>query len=357
MADIVLLFVLKGRDCMSKVLIEVLVIILIAGSYLILYSAVRVSAIADQRIAEIQKRETFDKEKQLNTSQSSISGGMAMANEKKKIEDLSLGNLKKLGIILAFMHEPKILILDEPTSGLDPIMQNVFYDLLKEEKAKGNTIFYSTHILNEVSKICDRVGIIKDGKLIKVEKIEPENILYLDALPVSTIEVENYQDGIEEIRKFLISLNLKNAEKIVSLLSQTYAMRGAILLDVDTMERLEPDRERGIRATYMDAERTYDNLVLEGKNHYAEAIVLATKVANAPNIIGEICISDDPDYVTGYVASKSTGYRRITKMKEMGSENGGRIFLYQGSKEDVAGSAPVQKYENNPFGTDVNYNM
>lgn len=192
---------------------------------------------------------------------------------------------------------------------------------------------------------------------IKVEKIEPENILYLDALPVSTIEVENYQDGIEEIRKFLISLNLKNAEKIVSLLSQTYAMRGAILLDVDTMERLEPDRERGIRATYMDAERTYDNLVLEGKNHYAEAIVLATKVANAPNIIGEICISDDPDYVTGYVASKSTGYRRITKMKEMGSENGGRIFLYQGSKEDVAGSAPVQKYENNPFGTDVNYNM
>ena len=80
MADIVLLFVLKGRDCMSKVLIEVLVIILIAGSYLILYSAVRVSAIADQRIAEIQKRETFDKEKQLNTNQSSISGGMVMAN-------------------------------------------------------------------------------------------------------------------------------------------------------------------------------------------------------------------------------------------------------------------------------------
>ncbi len=78
MADIVLLFVLKGRDCMSKVLIEVLVIILIAGSYLILYSAVRVSAIADQRIAEIQKRETFNKEKQLNTNQSSISGGMGL---------------------------------------------------------------------------------------------------------------------------------------------------------------------------------------------------------------------------------------------------------------------------------------
>lgn len=86
MADIVLLFVLKGRDCMSKVLIEVLVIILIAGSYLILYSAVRVSAIADQRIAEIQKREIFDIEKQLNTKQSSILGGMAMANKENKIE-------------------------------------------------------------------------------------------------------------------------------------------------------------------------------------------------------------------------------------------------------------------------------
>jgi len=93
-------------------------------------------------------------------------------DEKKRIEDLSLGNLKKLGIILAFMHEPQILILDEPTSGLDPIMQNIFYDLLQQEKKKGTTVFYSTHILSEVSKICDRVGIIKDGQLIKIENVE-----------------------------------------------------------------------------------------------------------------------------------------------------------------------------------------
>ncbi len=95
-------------------------------------------------------------------------------DETKRIEDLSLGNLKKLGIILAFMHEPKILILDEPTSGLDPIMQNVFYDLLKEERAKGNLILYSTHILSEISKICDRVGIIKNGRLIKLEEIHTD---------------------------------------------------------------------------------------------------------------------------------------------------------------------------------------
>ncbi len=92
-------------------------------------------------------------------------------DEAKQIEDLSLGNLKKLGIILAFMHQPKLLILDEPTSGLDPIMQNVFYELLAEEKARGNTILYSTHILSEVSKICDRIGIIKDGNLIQTETV------------------------------------------------------------------------------------------------------------------------------------------------------------------------------------------
>ena len=118
-------------------------------------------------------------------------------DEKKKIEDLSLGNLKKLGIVLAFMHEPKILILDEPTSGLDPIMQNIFYDLLKEEKAKGNTIFYSTHILNEVSKICDRVGIIRNGKLIKVVKIED---LFKESLTFVTITSDQIKEILEDLK-------------------------------------------------------------------------------------------------------------------------------------------------------------
>lgn len=103
-------------------------------------------------------------------------------DETKRIEDLSLGNSKKLGIVLALMHEPKILILDEPTSGLDPIMQNTFYNILLEEKKKGTTILYSTHVLSEVAKICDRVGIIKDGKIIKedtVKNLEKNNVTYL----------------------------------------------------------------------------------------------------------------------------------------------------------------------------------
>ena len=93
----------------------------------------------------------------------------------KKIEDLSLGNLKKVGIVLALMHEPKLLILDEPTSGLDPIIQEEFFNILKEEKKKGTTIFFSSHVLSEIKKVCDRVGIIKERHLIKVDTISNFN--------------------------------------------------------------------------------------------------------------------------------------------------------------------------------------
>ena len=78
--------------------------------------------------------------------------------------NLSGGQRQRIAIARAILKNSKILILDEPTSGLDPIMQNIFYELLLEEKKKGTTILYSTHILSEVSKICDRIGIIKDGK-------------------------------------------------------------------------------------------------------------------------------------------------------------------------------------------------
>lgn len=91
---------------------------------------------------------------------------------KKKINEVSLGNLKKVGIVLTLMHDPEIIIMDEATSGLDPLMQEVFYELIKEEQEKGTTIFFSSHILSEIKRICDRVAIIKEGKLIKVDKVE-----------------------------------------------------------------------------------------------------------------------------------------------------------------------------------------
>lgn len=87
----------------------------------------------------------------------------------KRIRDLSLGNKKKVGIVQGLMHEPRLIILDEPTSGLDPLMQQRFFDLILEENKKGSTVLFSSHILNEVQKLSHRVGIVKDGYLIKLE--------------------------------------------------------------------------------------------------------------------------------------------------------------------------------------------
>lgn len=98
----------------------------------------------------------------------------------RKIDDLSLGNKKKVGIVQGLLHEPKLIILDEPTSGLDPLMQHKFFELLEEENKKGATILFSSHILSEVQRLCDRVAIIKEGKIIKLEKI-------------STLKEKNYK--------------------------------------------------------------------------------------------------------------------------------------------------------------------
>jgi ABC-2 type transport system ATP-binding protein len=87
------------------------------------------------------------------------------------IKKMSKGMKQKLAIIACFMHDPDILILDEPTSGLDPLMQNIFLDLIKEEKKRKKTILLSSHIFEEVERVCDRVGIIKDGYLIALEDI------------------------------------------------------------------------------------------------------------------------------------------------------------------------------------------
>jgi ABC-2 type transport system ATP-binding protein len=91
---------------------------------------------------------------------------------KRKIEDLSYGNKKKVGIVQGLLHSPKLIILDEPTSGLDPLMQQKFFDIIKEENAKGATVFFSSHILQEVQELCNRVAIIKNGSIIKTEEIK-----------------------------------------------------------------------------------------------------------------------------------------------------------------------------------------
>lgn len=91
---------------------------------------------------------------------------------KRPLKGYSKGMRQKIGIVLAFMCDPQVLILDEPTSGLDPLMQKIFNEFLLEEQARGKTIFMSSHVLSEVEKVCQRVAIIRQGELVAVEAIE-----------------------------------------------------------------------------------------------------------------------------------------------------------------------------------------
>lgn len=90
----------------------------------------------------------------------------------KKVDELSLGNRKKVGIVCAVQHHPDLLILDEPTSGLDPLMQREFFNILKEEHKRGSTIFFSSHILTEVQEHCRMAAFIKDGKILVADEVE-----------------------------------------------------------------------------------------------------------------------------------------------------------------------------------------
>ena len=173
----------------------------------------------------------------------------------------------------------------------------------------------------------------------KLERIPADSILHLNALPVRSLTADTPEAGLELMRGLLDSLGINRAREIVELLSKTHGMRGAILLDADTLEHLEPDPERGVRATMMDSAESGSGAHCSPcKNHYAEAMVLAAKVANAPGIVAELCISDDPDYVTGYIASKTLGYVRISPLKLPRSPFGGRIFLYRGPHENISGT-------------------
>lgn len=132
-------------------------------------------------------------------------------NPDMKIKRMSKGMKQKIAIVMAFMHNPDILLLDEPTSGLDPLMQEKFIKLVKKEKQKGKTIILSSHIFEEISKVCDRVGIIKEGKLIKEVIMKDlkhsENKTY-------KIEFKNEKD-FNKIKKLYPDARFKTGEKQV----------------------------------------------------------------------------------------------------------------------------------------------
>ena len=103
----------------------------------------------------------------------------------RRFREYSSGNKQKLAIVLAFMHRPELLILDEPTAGLDPLNQQEFYALLRETRDEGATVFLSSHILSEVEHVCDRVGIIREGRLVRVAQLEE-----LRHIRVHRVEIE-----------------------------------------------------------------------------------------------------------------------------------------------------------------------
>ena len=90
----------------------------------------------------------------------------------RRFREYSKGNKQKVGLILALQHKPDLLILDEPTSGLDPLMQQTFFQVVREARSEGRTIFLSSHIIDEVDRTCDRVAIIREGRLVQVDRIE-----------------------------------------------------------------------------------------------------------------------------------------------------------------------------------------
>lgn len=175
-----------------------------------------------------------------------------------------------------------------------------------------------------------------DAIHITIEELDDAAILRVPALPARALDCASAAEGLRLAAGLLRQAGVAAPEAVIDLLLASAPMRGAMLVDADTLERLEPDRERGVRATLMDMEDGAGGNGADGKQHYLEAAVLAAKVCHAPHIIAELCISDDPDYVTGYVASPAFGYARIARLKEPGIPRGGRVFLYRGPREAVA---------------------
>jgi ABC-2 type transport system ATP-binding protein len=115
----------------------------------------------------------------------------------RRYREYSSGNKKKLVLVIAFMHKPELLILDEPTSGLDPLNQQEFYAMVREARQAGATVFLSSHVLSEVEHVCDRVGIIRAGRLVKMASLEE-----LHEIRIHRVEIEFVGDvPVEAIRR------------------------------------------------------------------------------------------------------------------------------------------------------------
>lgn len=181
---------------------------------------------------------------------------------------------------------------------------------------------------------------------IKVEKVRPASIQYCPLIPIYQRHVTSKEEGRAVAKQELLRVGVSEVavtNGFAALESLDDSMRGAIVMDALTGKRLDERKERGIRCSNMDCENvaSYESQMQKkglGGDHPREALVLASKVAYGPGTVAELCWSDDPDYVTGYVGSKKYGYGRITIMKDQGDPVGGRVFF-------VAHGTDIKAYE------------
>lgn len=149
----------------------------------------------------------------------------------RKIGSLSKGNKQKIGLIQAFMHKPNLLILDEPTTGLDPLMKQVFYELVREMKRLGKTIFISSHDLTEVQKLCDRAGFIRNGELIAIENLKE----------ISNLNLRRYTITFESPKNVNQFTQLKSVTGISADRNQlTLTVNGSIRELIDELSKHDP---------------------------------------------------------------------------------------------------------------------
>ena len=169
----------------------------------------------------------------------------------RRIKGLSHGNKQKLGILQAFMHKPELLILDEPTNGLDPLMQHEFYRLLDESKKNGGTVFLSSHILPEVEKVCDRVAMIRQGKIVTVDTIEnlkARAVRKLEIRFAGNVPKETFI-GIPGVRDVVVRDNMLNCNVTGSL---NMLVKIAAQFEVISIVSNEPSLEDIFLALYED---------------------------------------------------------------------------------------------------------
>lgn len=134
-------------------------------------------------------------------------------DREKKIEELSLGNRKKVSIVCAMQHKPRLLILDEPTSGLDPLMQEAFFKLILEYNAQGTTCFLSSHVISEVKRYCRNAAIIRDGAIIRVDTVEnlsKSNLRRIKLTENGIVEEFVHTGSMKELLKKLEGRNVED---------------------------------------------------------------------------------------------------------------------------------------------------